>query len=81
MKINTTPASLSFFSVLSLLGFLILTYSFYPHVNWNEFFAAAAIFLPIAVGALIAAILLFLGIYLVIKAINYGKEKKHVRYL
>jgi predicted membrane protein len=81
MKINTTPASLSFFSVLSLLGFLILTYSFYPRVNWNEFFAAAGIFLPIIIGVAIAAILLFLGIYLLIKAINHGKEKKHVRYL
>ncbi|WP_316845958.1 hypothetical protein [Pedobacter psychrodurus] len=81
MKTNTTPGTLYFFSVLTLLGSLILTYIFYPRVNWNEFFAAAGIFLPIIIGVAIAAILLFLGIYLLIKAINHGKEKKHVRYL
>jgi hypothetical protein len=81
MKINSTPKTLYFFSILMLLGFLILTYFFYPRVLWNEFFASAAIFLPIAVGIIISAILLFLGIYLMIKGINHGKEKKHVRYL
>jgi predicted membrane protein len=50
-------------------------------VLWSEFFASAAIFLPIAVGIIISAILLFMGIYLMIKGINHGKEKKHVRYL
>ena len=81
MKTNTTPGILYFFSVLTLLGFLVLTCFFYPRINWNAFFAAAGIFLPIVIGAAIAAILLFLGIYLAIKAINHGKEKKHVRYL
>jgi predicted membrane protein len=81
MKINTTPGTLYFFSVLTLLGFLIFTYFFYPRVNWSRFLAAAGVFLPIAVGITIAAILLFLGIYLVIKGINHRKEKKHVRYL
>jgi len=81
MKINSTPKTLYFFSFLMLLGFLILTYFFYPRVLWSEFFASAAIFLPIAVGIIISAILLFLGIYLMIKGINHGKEKKHVRYL
>jgi|GEM_PF-2433124 len=81
MKINSTPKTLYFFSILMLLSFLILTYFFYPLVLWSEFFAAAAIFLPIAVGIIISAILLFMGIYLMIKGINHGKEKKHVRYL
>ncbi|KRT14815.1 hypothetical protein ASU31_18110 [Pedobacter ginsenosidimutans] len=81
MKINSTPKTLYFFSILMLLGFLILTYFFYPRVLWSEFLASAAIFLPIAVGIIILAILLFLGIYLMIKGINHGKKKKHVRYL
>ena len=81
MKINSTPKILYFFSILMLLGFLILTYFFYPSVLWSEFFASAAIFLPIAVGIIISAILLFMGIYLMMKGINHGKKKKHVRYL
>ncbi|MDQ0638071.1 putative membrane protein [Pedobacter sp. W3I1] len=81
MKTNSTPKTLYFFSILMLLGFLILTYFFYPRVLWREFFASAAIFLPIAIGIIISAILLFLGIHLMIKGINHGKKKKHIRYL
>ncbi|MFD2583828.1 hypothetical protein ACFSR6_15110 [Pedobacter vanadiisoli] len=81
MKINTTPRTCYFFATLILLGFLLLTFFVYLRVNWNEFFNAAVIFLPVATGILVAAILLFMGIYLIIKGINLGKEKTHIRYL
>ncbi|GGH19434.1 hypothetical protein [Pedobacter zeae] len=82
MKINTTSGTLYFFAAfLILLSFLLLVFFFYLHINWNEFFNAAIIFLPIAAGMFIAAVLLFTGIYLVIKGINRGKEKTHIRYL
>jgi len=81
MKTNTTPRTLYFLSTLTLSAFLILAYFFYPRVHWIEFFNAASIFLPVAIGVLIAASLLLIGIYLLIKGINYRKEKKHVRYL
>ncbi|MBO9675022.1 MAG: hypothetical protein J7577_16360 [Sphingobacteriaceae bacterium] len=80
MKINATARTFYFFATLLLLGFLLLTFFFYLRINWSEFFSAAVIFLPIAAGMLIAAILLFAGIYLVIKGINHGKEKTHIRY-
>jgi len=73
--------SLYFYASLTLAAFFILVYLLYSNLKWLAFFDAAAIFLPTAVGLISAAILLFTGIYLVIKGLNQGKEKKHVRYL
>jgi len=80
MRTKTTVITLYICSFLTLAAFLMLTCFYYPLINWNDFFAAASLFLPVATGLLVSALLLFLGIYLAIKAINHRKEKKHVRY-
>ncbi|WP_293306832.1 hypothetical protein [Pedobacter sp. UBA5917] len=75
------PQILYFYAGLALAAFFILVYLLHANSNWQAFFDAAAVFLPMALGLILAALLLFAGIYLMIKGFNQGKEKKHVRYL
>lgn len=75
------PQTLYFYASLALAAFFTLIYLLHANSNWQAFFNAATVFLPMALGLFFAALLLFAGIYLMIKGFNQGKEKKHVRYL
>ncbi len=66
---------LYFYAGLTLAAFFTTVYLLYSNLKWDDFFDIAGMFLPMAMGLIFSASLLFAGIYLIIKGINQAKEK------